>query len=445
MLRTLVNTSIVLLLPSLLVLTGCDKATTPDPEPTKQDTAKQTAKAPDTKAKTPAQKPEKLAHKVVAKPPPPDPKKVDKAQAERGKKEFTAHVKAGRTAAKAKDYPTAIKEFEAAIKIEEKAGTLGELGWAHYNSGNLDDAEKVLTKAIAMALEDRTKGALLYNLGRVEEDKGEKDKAVSLYQKSISARPNKVVQARLDKLLAAGAHAEPDACTWQKFAGAPPTNLCQGFTPIDFGGLEFDCLKQDQEANGASKLLVDKDGVKATVFGSMIEEDYSTIYVLAVLRADAWYAYEFGFEDVGTGYRADSIELQTLELVDAIPGGKPELHIEWLFRSHQGDLEYNEMTFLSETYHGYVSLEQEAPQWIATIRSETDYSVEDYLDDDEFKSDKYSDEYGTKEKTGVEWTFTDSELTVTAKGKASAPAGTFKLADYPAKCHDFYGITSVQI
>ncbi len=423
------------LAPALSLAPACDKE--PAPQPTANTPVEKKAEKPQPTAEPPA-------HKVIAKPQASDPKKVDLAESERKRKLFVDHVQAGRTATKAKDYATAIKAFEQAVEIEAKAGILGELGWALYLAGELEKAEKVLMQAIANPAKDNTKGALLYNLGRVHEDKGDKDKAVSFYEKSLAARPNKIVQARMDGLVSAGAHSEPDACAWHKMPGSPPKNLCQHYTPEDAAG-SVSCLEGDEEA-GASKIRVKQDGVQATTFASFDEEGMATFYVLAVLRDNAWYTYEFAYEYIASGYRGDSVEIKTLELVDAIPGGKPELHLEWEFDSHQGDLEYNELTTLDETYHGYVSLEDEAPRWIATVRSDRLYEVGEYYGDDEFKGIKHSEDYGTKVQSGVEWTFSATDLSVTTKAKAKAPApvGTFKIADYPAKCTEYYGITSVQ-
>jgi hypothetical protein len=53
---------------------------------------------------------------------------------------------------------------------------------------------------LAVAIEDQKRGMLLYNLGRIAEERGQTDTAIEHYRESLRARPNDTVAARLTKL-----------------------------------------------------------------------------------------------------------------------------------------------------------------------------------------------------------------------------------------------------
>ncbi len=62
-------------------------------------------------------------------------------------------------------------------------------------------AEAACLRGLEMATEDRTRGALLYNLGRVAEGRGLPEHAMEQYRRSLIARPgNKAVRKRLATL-----------------------------------------------------------------------------------------------------------------------------------------------------------------------------------------------------------------------------------------------------
>lgn len=79
-------------------------------------------------------------------------------------------------------------------------------GWSKFGSGDVA-AAKIEIDAALSVLERaqntrgrKSLGACLYNRSRVAEQEGEAAKAREFYQRSLAARPNDVVQARLDAL-----------------------------------------------------------------------------------------------------------------------------------------------------------------------------------------------------------------------------------------------------
>lgn len=108
----------------------------------------------------------------------------------------------GRRLVKEGDYAGGIARYEKLLAIDPRYGpALGELGWAAFKAGDLKKAQATTQRALKGASEDKRRGMLLYNLGRIAEAKEDREAAIDAYQRSLAARPNKTVQARLDGLL----------------------------------------------------------------------------------------------------------------------------------------------------------------------------------------------------------------------------------------------------
>ncbi len=114
------------------------------------------------------------------------------------RREYAARLRAGRTHAKAKRWGEAVAEFEAAlvaIPMDDRA--LSELGWAAFQAGDHVKAEKANADSVRVSSQPELKAASLYNLGRVAEARGDRDRAAALYADSLVLRPNKTVVKRL--------------------------------------------------------------------------------------------------------------------------------------------------------------------------------------------------------------------------------------------------------
>lgn len=114
------------------------------------------------------------------------------------RREYAAHLRAGRAHARASRWGEAVSEFEkalAAIPMDDRA--LSELGWAAFQAGDYDRAEKANADSVRVSSTPELKAASLYNLGRVAEAKADRDRAAALYADSLVLRPNRTVVKRL--------------------------------------------------------------------------------------------------------------------------------------------------------------------------------------------------------------------------------------------------------
>jgi tetratricopeptide (TPR) repeat protein len=92
------------------------------------------------------------------------------------------------------------KLTEASALAPEDVTILSELGWAALHADDLDESKAVSERALGLARESRVKAQILYNLGRVLEERGDADGAKQRYQDSLALRPSKTVKARLEGL-----------------------------------------------------------------------------------------------------------------------------------------------------------------------------------------------------------------------------------------------------
>jgi Flp pilus assembly protein TadD len=141
-----------------------------------------------------------------SKPPALEPGKVRELR-----KQYSKLLDEGRTLTKAGKLDEAMVKYRAALEIDPSNPTvLGELGWAQFQANALGDAQTTTMQALRLAQEDKARGMLLYNLGRIAEARSEKEAAITYYRTSLEKRPgNATVQARLDALLAGVAAAAP--------------------------------------------------------------------------------------------------------------------------------------------------------------------------------------------------------------------------------------------
>lgn len=71
----------------------------------------------------------------------------------------------------------------------------------HLRAGELDAAVRACERGLAIATEDRVRGALLFNLGRCAELRGAQSEARSFYERSLAVRPdNAVTREHLEAL-----------------------------------------------------------------------------------------------------------------------------------------------------------------------------------------------------------------------------------------------------
>lgn len=111
-----------------------------------------------------------------------------------------------REKAKAEDWPAAVAAYEKAVEIDDDNVTiLGELGWAQFSNKDLKGAEHNYRLALRYGQSKEHRADMLYKLGRVEEERGEFDKAKQHYDQSLALADNAEVKGHDD---AVGSKAE---------------------------------------------------------------------------------------------------------------------------------------------------------------------------------------------------------------------------------------------
>ncbi len=381
--------------------------------------------------------------------------KADEAKAQEDA--FRDDLSRGRKEVKAKRYAEGIKAFEAALKIDPNhPSALAELGWAAFLSDDLTVAERYTRRAIdSTGASDRTRGAALYNLGRILEERDDKIAAATAYTRSLRLRDNSTVAKRLATLEDGGAKPEENECALTKMDGPPPFDLCAAFMAGKLGPSEdfasVACDERDtyttevaEDASGtryggetATRIALDLgDGVQVASFGvtsNMMEGgEMGTTYV-ALLFPDRWYVGTLGGEyNPGVGYIGESFEVKTVVAEDLIPGGREEVVLSALWQHHDGDYGDNAIEMGDETVVVHFSLEGESPRWLAAVKT------------------SIVSEYGPMlegEPTDIEETKSEKRVTLTyhrssgeyevaaADGhEPSSKLGRHKLGEGPALC-----------
>lgn len=92
-------------------------------------------------------------------------------------------------------------ELQAGVVAERSARAWGEDCFARLGIGHWKTAEASCLRGLTVAVDAKTRGALLYNLGRIAEAQGANAQAIARYRDSLSARPgNREVKRRLARL-----------------------------------------------------------------------------------------------------------------------------------------------------------------------------------------------------------------------------------------------------
>jgi hypothetical protein len=136
------------------------------------------------------------------------------AFAEKGKlsaadqKKYKQLLNKGRELENKKKYVEAIAAFDDALKVaKDDATVLTEIGWTAYLAKDYDKAETYTRKALANESTPNIRGAAFYNLGLVQEKRGDRAGAIKSYTESLKARWNATVRGALAKLDPAAAAA----------------------------------------------------------------------------------------------------------------------------------------------------------------------------------------------------------------------------------------------
>ncbi len=109
------------------------------------------------------------------------------------------HLTEGRKLSKKKEFKQAVAELDKALAIAPKdPRVLAEVGWAAFNAGDLERAADANQKALSSTSEPMLRAQILYNAGRVAEEKKDNDAARRAYGDSLALRDNAEVKKRFE-------------------------------------------------------------------------------------------------------------------------------------------------------------------------------------------------------------------------------------------------------
>jgi len=240
---------------------------------------------------------------------------------------FRAHLKQGRQAASKKEWSSAIKHFESALrKIPNEARAHSELGWAAFQIGDYKKARQHTLSAIRAAALPQVKAASLYNLGRIAEASGQSGEAIGHYEDSLKLRPNESIKARIAQLTEN-----------KKPRVAPP--LCW---PARARQAVIECLrthhaqtleKREISVQPYDPSVPDIAGVEVIDVSEDMEHSY---YLLSGPKEAVSIARELGsYWEGGVGNAYNEWEIEKFEVRDV--SGRKVLWIETMLSGHDAD------------------------------------------------------------------------------------------------------------
>lgn len=199
----------------------------------------------------------------------------------------------GRKKSRAKDFVGAIAAFDRALALApDDVRVLAEVGWAAFNAGDLARADAANRRALANVTDKTLRAQILYNAGRVAEEKKDSEAARKAYAESLALRDNAEVKRRLDGVSGSGAPAAP-SCD----AGAPSIEaLCKCLlglpeTPFIMEGQKPMCAARPSSLSlGSPRLSIVRYGAPEDELGErvnvLVAEDGGVFRPLTELGRD---------------------------------------------------------------------------------------------------------------------------------------------------------------
>lgn len=363
--------------------------------------------------------------------------KVDPAKAKQNTETFNGALNAGRKAAKAGNYDEAISLFEKALKLDPNhPGALGELGWAAFKKGDLKRARHATNLAIANVKQMPRKGALLYNLGRIDEQEGNVELAIDHYKRSLSVRDNKIVKARIESL---GATPPPPSGSDASKPIETVEQMCASILDDDFfcddEETDCGCVAYKHTKNPVAGATIAEAAVFAAgAFTSGLgEEAYGYFGIKTPKRG--WQILDMvGDASMpGISYINNDYEIRQLEFAQLIDGGEAEVVMVAQRRESDGDYSSNvlEYEWVSTMFICQVAA---AGPVCTAFKVDSDIGMSKMMDDGPAPD---VEEWGPLGAAiwKVTTSFADGAITI-AKAEGDPPSdllGTHAIADLPTK------------
>lgn len=256
-------------------------------------------------------------------------------------KKYKEALNLGRTLEKKNDWAGAMAAFDSALAaIPNDATAYSEISVCGFQKKDYRLAEDAARKSVAFANNPKVRAASLYNLGRVQEQRGEKDAAVESYSQSLLDRPNKTVRERLLKIdPKAAAATDPVAPKPMEGPFASLEKWCKDNTDRsaceengesgenadgDEKKPEFTCNwdkpEQSVDKPAAPYKEVRYFGTECSQRGGdLINADY----YLAIKLATGWYIAGQAGSTFNSMKQTNELKVEKLEVRSAVPGGAP--------------------------------------------------------------------------------------------------------------------------
>ncbi|HEU4537637.1 MAG TPA: tetratricopeptide repeat protein, partial [Polyangiaceae bacterium] len=286
----------------------------------------------------------------------------DKALSARERRAYLEALKAARAAHQQGDPAAALAGFDRALEVyPDDPRALSEKGWVEFLGGALDAAERDTRKALGRSVDVELLGSGYYNLGRIQEGRGNKDAALASYLSSLKVRPNETVKKRALELDPAAVGRGP--VTPRLLAGPFKTlaAFCDAAKKEPSGpGMKVHCdprgrslgeLEGSAEAKGpapapfkAVRLFASNPG---TIDGGPSELGLVE-YHLAFETAEGWYVLRAALRLYNPGAFGifEQATIKAFEWRDLVPGGPGEFVAR--FEASRGDSDMGLNEFQSD-------------------------------------------------------------------------------------------------
>lgn len=369
----------------------------------------------------------------------------DKKKVEGLGKSYKQHLSEGRKLVKKRDYTGALASFDKALAIDPNdARALSEISWAAFLGEDLDRAAQAGRDSVRFSKDDKVKGASLYNLGRVAEERGQLDEAIRHYKDSLLVRENKIVRQRIAKL-----EASPDAGSKVKlkisdcgFTHVPTANSFQDICPHiadELGIPEANCEEPTDEDGSTwtiTHTLTPGDDIKTVSLATMYADgDFSEYVYIGIETSQGWFAMQATWI-YNPGAFGIYEELTALDLTprQLVAGGSTELLLEYKHDRSDSDMGIDE--FESEHVDRIIAvgLSGGKPIVLADLLRAQSYQRDrmGMMGADELESDLQTEGLPIKNERGATVNFDGSgkvEVGAVKDQKPSHAAGTYSLGD----------------
>jgi len=250
---------------------------------------------------------------------------------------FTELLRKGQRLEAAGDHAGAADVFQELVKLAPADPiALGELGWELFQTNQVAEAAAVTRRALAGKPTANHRAALLYNLGRMQESLGQF--AQKSYAESLRLRWNPVVWNQLYTLAPDIANAIDPFTTRPLVAATSITAYCAAQPQASryLGGDEVTCTCGERVKNEGAHTIA-APYLDVQLFTRNCGGDLET--KLGVKLANGWYIAHIDSQ-IRNLHGSVNAAWKGFEIKDVVPGGEPELLIDyapWTTYWHRAD------------------------------------------------------------------------------------------------------------